>query len=175
MFEWTLCSTYKIADSLFNSKIRYGLQLLGKVRVNEVDETQEWLKNVQLMQNKLARFLNGTLVKDKISTLSILEKFNMLSVNQMNAQSKMTEAWKIMNTPNYPTKWELKITTEEERTTRSTTANTIPESARSRLTQASFNNDAKKLWNMAPVKIKSCASINTAKKAIKSFVKTLPF
>ena len=34
----------------------------------------------------------------------------MLSVNQMNAQIKITEAWKINNIKDYPTKWEHKIT-----------------------------------------------------------------
>ena len=103
-----------IADSLFNSKIRYGLQLLGKVRLSEEDETQSWLKNVQLMQNKLTRFLNGSFVKDKISTKSILNNLNMLSVNQMNAQIKLSEAWKVTNVPDYPTKWELKTTADDE-------------------------------------------------------------
>ena len=59
------------------------------------------------MQNKLTRFLNGSFVKDKISTKSILNNLNMLSVNQMNAQIKLSEAWKVTNVPDYPTKWEL--------------------------------------------------------------------
>ena len=65
-------------------------------------------------------FLNGTQIKDKSSTKSILDSLNMLSFNQMNAQIKLTEAWKISNIPNYPTKWELKTTQEDERTTRAT-------------------------------------------------------
>ena len=163
-----------IADSLFNSKIRYGLQLLGKVRLSEEDETQSWLKNVQLMQNKLTRFLNGSFVKDKISTKSILNNLNMLSVNQMNAQIKLSEAWKVTNVPDYPTKWELKTTADDERLTRATGANHIPETAKSNLTQASFNNDAKRLWNKAPLSIKNSTTIQMAKKNIKTFVKSLP-
>ena len=60
------------------------------------------------MQNKLLRFLNGTNVSDKVNTTDILNKLNLLSVSQMNAQSKLTEAWKINNITNYPTKWDLK-------------------------------------------------------------------
>ena len=82
-------------------KLGNGLQLLGKVRLTETDETQAWLKSIQLAQNKMTRFLNGTLVKDKISTKSIVKSLNMLSVNQMNAQIKLTEAWKISNVTNY--------------------------------------------------------------------------
>ena len=98
----------------------------------------------------------------------------MLSINQMNAQIKLTEGWKISNIPNYPTKWAKKSTAEDERQTRSTSSNHIPESAKSTKTQAGFNNDAKKLWNKAPQDIKDCSSLQMAKKAIKTFVKQLP-
>ena len=41
----------KVADSIFNSKIRYGLQLMGKVRIQDEDgEMQKDLKSIQLMQ-----------------------------------------------------------------------------------------------------------------------------
>ena len=126
------------------------------------------------MQNKLTRFLNGTFIKDKISTKNILNNLNMLSVNQMSAQIKLTEAWKITNIPNYPTKWELKTIAEDERSTRATAANHIPESAKSKITQATYNNDAKRLWNKVPQIIKTSTSIQVAKKNIKTCVKTLP-
>ena len=122
----------------------------------------------------LTRFLNGTFIKDKISTKSILSNLDMLSINQMNAQIKITEGWKINNTMNYPTKWEHKTTAEDKRTTRANSDKKIPETAKSKTTQASFNNDAKKLWNKIPQNIKDCTSIQMAKKAIKQFVKTLP-
>ena len=138
------------------------------------DELQGWSKNIQLMQNKLLRFLNGTVISDKVNTNSILNNLNLLSVNQMNAQAKLNEAWKINNITEYPIKWELKHTDENERQTRATSANNIPEKAKSKLTQSSLNNDAKKLWNKAPGSIKLCINIKTAEKAIKTFVKTLP-
>ena len=50
----------------------------------------------------------------------------------------------------------------------------IPETAKSKTTQSSFNNDAKKLWNKIPQNIKDCPSLYMAKKAIRQFVKTLP-
>ena len=60
-----------------------------------------------------------------------------------------------------------KTTAEDERHTRATAANNIPERARSKITQASFNNDAKKLWNKAPLNIKNSISFQMAKKNIK--------
>ena len=138
------------------------------------DESQGWMKKIQLLQNKLTRFLNGNQIKDKISTKTNLSKLNMLSVNQMNAQIKLTQAWKITQLPEYPIKWEMKKTKDDERLTRATLANMVPETARSILSQATFNNDAKKIWNMAPSSIKECTSLYSAKNAIKNFVATLP-
>ena len=169
-----ICALKKIADSLFVSKIRYGLQLLGKVRLLDLDETQSWLKKTQLMHNKLTRLLNGTNITDKIATKQILKNLNMISVNQLNAQIKLTEAWKITYVPGYPISYELKSTNEDERQTRATSANIVPETARTSLSQATFNNDAKKLWNQAPLSIKNCNNITGAKRAIKEFVVTLP-
>ena len=94
----------KVVDGLFTSKVRYGLQLLGNVRTSSEDPTCSDLKAIQLVQNKLLRSLNGSLVRDKISTVSLLKKFNILSVNQLNAQAKLLEMWKALNVPNYPLK-----------------------------------------------------------------------
>ena len=97
----------------------------------------------------------------------------MLSVN-LNAQSKLNEAWKINNVKDYPTKWELKSPAEDERQTRAISTLNIPETAKSRLTQSGYNNDEKKLWNKAPNSIKNSTLIQMAKKAIKTFVKQIP-
>ena len=86
----------------------------------------------------------------------------------------MTEAWKITHIPEYPIKWELKSTQEDERQTRATESKKIPESARSTLSQSTFNNDAKKIWNLAPKNIKECSSLISAKSAIKKYVAGLP-
>ena len=37
-----------------------------------------------------------------------------------------------------------------------------------------FFNDAAKLWNVAPNNIRSCKTLNTAKKFIKMYIQTLP-
>ena len=46
----------RVADSLYTSKIRYGIQLMGKVRTSVVDPINSLLKKVQVAQNKFARF-----------------------------------------------------------------------------------------------------------------------
>ena len=83
-----------MAESIFTSKIRYGLQLLGRIRWTDADPKCEDLMAIQKTQNKLTRFLNNSIITDKISTKTLLKNINGLSVNQLNAQIKLTELWK---------------------------------------------------------------------------------
>ena len=169
-------SIKKIADSLYTSKLRYGLPLFGKIKWNVTDTQEKWLKDLQLNQNKMLRLMNGTRIKDKISTKSILKKFDLLSVNQMNAQIKLLDMWKATNIAEYPTKVKtMEINNGASRaTTRSITNGKLLEIGISSLAKDTFYNDAVKAWNAAPEVIKNCTTIWTAKKQIKSFVKSLP-
>ena len=92
----------KVAESLFNLKIRYGLQLCGRIRWNVSDPTTKLMKDLQVSQNKMLRLLNNTRISDKISTMSLLEKFNMMSVNQINAQIKLSEMKKAVRDEDHP-------------------------------------------------------------------------
>ena len=92
----------KAADSLFNSKIRYGLQLLGKVKMSANESQNLMLQDIQLAQNKLIRFLNNKRISDKISTETLMLNVKMLSVNRMNAQIKLTEVCKALNQMDTP-------------------------------------------------------------------------
>ena len=90
--------------SIFTSKVRYGLQLLGKIRWSDQDSKQGDLQEIQALHNKMLRLLNGSTIEDKVSTKSLLANLNLLSVNQMNAQIKIAEAWKCSTIPDYPLK-----------------------------------------------------------------------
>ena len=92
--------------------------------VTESDPTNGLLAKLQITQNKMARFLNNTKISDKISNKEIYHKQNLLSVNQLNGQIKLTEVWKSINKTNYPIKWEIKsIPTDGSRVTRSSNIN----------------------------------------------------
>ena len=60
------------------------------------------MKMVQIAQSKLLRVLDNSRIKDKRRKKDMLDKFDMLSVNQTAAQIKLTEAWKAMNDKEYP-------------------------------------------------------------------------
>ena len=120
------------------------------------------------------RALNGTRVKDMVSTSALLTKFGMLSVNQLNAQVKVMEVWKAMNVVNYP----LKINHQSYEVNRTNTRADVKEKpiefGMSNLVQKSCVSDAIRLWNMAPSAITSSSSLSQARKEIKKFVKLLP-
>ena len=52
----------KLADGLFTSKIRFGLQLLAKVRINDIDAINQDIENIQKVQNKLLRLLTNKII-----------------------------------------------------------------------------------------------------------------
>ena len=124
----------------------------------------------------MARFLNGTNLLDRINTEVVFKNTNLLSINQLNAQIKLSEVWKSLNLQNYPTQWEL-VTNNEEfsaRNLRSADKSLLKTVGRSKIAESTFINDAAKIWNEAPLEIKNCKSLFTAKKEIKKYIKTLP-
>ena len=164
----------KVANSIFNSKIRYGLQLLGKIRWTNEDSEQGDLKAIQKVQNKMLRLINGSRLTDKISTKLLLSRVNMLSVNQINAQAKIMEVWKATHDPDHPLKIERLVHDPKACVTRSVINGDLKEFGKSGLVQSTFLNDASKAWNNCPREVKDCDSIWKAKKAIKNFVEKLP-
>ena len=50
----------------------------------------------------------------------------------------------------------------------------LVENGRSKKAKKTFINDSARVWNNAPRQIKSCISLSSVKKEIKTFVKTLP-
>ena len=165
----------RIVDSLFTSKLRYSLQLLGKVRTKAEDSTNGLLAKLQVTQNRMARFLNGTNLLDKVSNIDIFKNNHILSVNQLNCQIKLTEVWKAMNDMNYPIKWDVKPPpAEDARATRSTNVITLLESRNSSIEEATFIIDAAKVWNLAPQSLKDCKSLFSVKREIKKFAVSLP-
>ena len=63
----------RVSDSIYTSKIRYGLQLFSKVRWSESEQKDGVMMDLQKTQNKMFRFLNKTTISDKIRTVVIME------------------------------------------------------------------------------------------------------
>ena len=120
------------------SKIWYGLQLLGSVRWNDSDPTNQELESIQKCQNKLLLVLNSTRVSDKVSIKSMLKKMNMLSVNLINAQIKLSEMCKSTHIPNYPVKTKQIIRSEDVVNTRAVSKGQLKEVLQTNSSQKTF-------------------------------------
>ena len=72
----------------------------------------------------------------------MLEKHNMLSINQLNAQIKLTEIWKAVKDEDHPFKIQVQIPNPEERTSRGQAAGYIKSTALSNITKKTFINDS---------------------------------
>ena len=164
----------KVADSIFMSKLRYGLQLLGKVSWSNLDPVQGDLLAILKVQNKMVRLLNGKSLLDKINTKKLLANVNMLSVNQLNAQIKLTEVWKAMQDQHHPMKIEKVIHGDSACLTRSVMKGDLKEFGKTEMVQSTYLSDASKVWNKCPININESLTLGVAKKTIKAFVSTLP-
>ena len=95
-----------VVHSLWMSRLRYGLQLYSRSVLKEEDPRSSTLKTLQITQNRMLRAINKTKICDRISVQSMLKKFNLLSVNQLAIQIKLTEVWKSINVPSHPLRLE---------------------------------------------------------------------
>ncbi len=95
---------------------------------------------VQRAQNKMLRVLDGAqkLMVYQKSTKCLLEEQNMLSVNQMAAQIKLTEMKKASNDPQYPIKIKTQENQEEGMGSRSGTYGDLTGSGGSARAKKSF-------------------------------------
>ena len=148
--------------------------MCGKIRWKDSDPTPKLMKDLQQSQNKMLRLLNGSRLSDKISTASLLVKFNMLSVKQINAQMKLSEMWKAVNDSDHPFELTKRESGPNVRAMRSITNEELPVQSFSELSKNTFINDGIKAWNLAPSQIKICTSYASAKNEIKKFVKSIP-
>ena len=127
------------------------------------DPTNANMDNLQIAQNKMARVLENVTLIDRTPTSVLLKNQNMLSVNQISAQIKLTEIWKAINIPNFPIKVTKQTSQEDARTTRGVTKGKLVEEGSSNLILNSFKGDAIRLWNKAPEVIKDTKTLHTAK------------
>ena len=124
----------------------------------------------------MLRAINGTKISDQVSIKSMLEKYNLLSVNQLAAQIKLNEVWKSLNSVDYP----IKLNTYNPalvdgiHSLRQKDNRIFKDTCKLQKSKMSFNVDAARLWNAAPPTVRNAVSSYAAKKTILAFVKTLP-
>ena len=166
----------RLAHSLWTSKLRYGLQLCSQIRTKETDSQNTYMQAAQVAQNKMLRLLDNSTLSDRVPTVDLLKRANMLSVNQLAANIKLNEAWKANNIENYPIQLEANHENliHTDRITRPHIRRLWKEDGKTTTAKESFSRSTAKLWNQAPQSLKESKSLTTAKKAIREYCKTLP-
>ena len=159
----------KIVQTLWMSKLRYGLQFCSQVRTKSDDPINQNVKAIQVAQNKMLR-----MIEDHISTKFLLEKHNIPSVNQLNGEIKLLEAWKSVNISDYPFKMEANNLNKNvsDRILRPSSLKIWKDSAKSKSGTNSFSIDTAKIWNNCPEVIKQARSVGIAKSEIKKHCKS---
>jgi hypothetical protein len=135
----------KVVDSIWTSKLRYGLQLWATVRTENSDAVKKLVSEVQKAQNRLLRILERKRISDKVPIREMLDNQNMLSVNQLAAQIKLAEVWKARNGENYPVKMEFRTVNENGTSTRGATNGKAVETGKTQKSRATFMGDATRL------------------------------
>jgi hypothetical protein len=102
------------------------------VRLVEEDPTGGDLKAIQFV-------LNSTKIKDKVSIINMLKKFDLMSVNQINATKKLLEIWKSLNLKNYPLQVEQQSPKTETISTRTCTIGRLCEVGKSDILQKNLH------------------------------------
>ena len=128
------------------------------------DVENNLIGSIQVIQNKLARFLTGKKLMDKIPTKEIFNELKIPSVNQINAQIKLLEVWKSQQSDSYRTQWRTRNDAALDRRTRASKENLLHESYGCNILNSTFINDAARVWNLAPNSIKISTSISAATK-----------
>ena len=82
-------------------------------RTTNEQPTSQIMKELQKSQKKLLRVLTRKKVSDRIKIEDMLTSLQMMSVNQIAAQIKLTEMWEALNDSQYPLIVEQKSETED--------------------------------------------------------------
>ena len=106
----------------------------------------------------------------------MLEKFNLLSVNQLAAKIKLLEVWKMVKTEGGPLQLDnyKPMNSKNKHDLRDQQNRIFNDSCRLLKSEQSFHVDAAKLWNGAPLEIRSSLTISAAKSATTKYCLTLP-
>ena len=165
----------KVIQSLWMSKLRYGLQLCNQVRVNSTDTENQNMKSIQVAQNKMMRMLDGISLKEHVTSSSLLKKYNLPLVNQLAGEIKLMEAWKSTHVPSYPFQMRENNPNRPlvDREVRLNTNKKWKDYAKTKAASVSMSIDCARLWNLAPSVVTNAETKFTAKREIKKFSRSL--
>ena len=149
----------QVAQGLIFSKIRYGLPVYGKPRLEESDPLTSYCRTLQTTINGVMRVISNKTLADKVPIRDLHASTGLPSLNQMVVQSTLMETWKLMRSEDSPF----------QKVVGRTRAATAGELIIPKGEKAGFLYNGAKIWNMASSEIKEATTTFTVKKLIKNF------
>ena len=90
-----------VAESIFNSVIRYGIAVYLKPVFEKEEVKAKTLsteaRKIQTVQNKMLRVIFGYKLEDQINMEKLRTNIGMFSVNQLNCYHVLMEAFNVVN------------------------------------------------------------------------------
>ena len=164
-----------VADGIFMSILRYGLPVFCPVRIREEEPKHNSIDKIRVVFNDCLRLLTNHKRKEHVKIEDMLTQLGWLSINQLCAETRLIEAWKSEHLENYCI-GDMLIRKEKSShmKTRSNNQTTFKSGQHDKFTNGSFMQRTAEIWNQAPKGVKEATELPQAKRAIRTFVKTLP-
>ena len=163
-----------IAESIFNSKIRYGIAVYLKPTFDREEVKTEKLskhtKELQVVQNSMIRVIRGLKQADHINMRKVRKQINMLSVNQMSVYHTAMEAYNITNRTSSEQLQEKLIRHEGRHSERSAANNELYVPKEPRIQCTGFSYLGPKLYNMLTAEIKNAKSMDDFKSKLMEWI-----
>ena len=87
----------QVAEALFMSKLRYGIAVYCKPKLNEQDSTNKMLKELTVLQNEMMRIITGKKCKDKVSIKYLRDTTKTTSVNHVACYHILMETYGVIH------------------------------------------------------------------------------
>ena len=65
------------AHGIILSKVRYGLAVYGEVKIHKSEPSTGRMKRLQVALNRIARFITGVKLQDRMTTDEVLKRANL--------------------------------------------------------------------------------------------------
>ena len=164
----------KVADAIFCSVLRYELAIFCPIQILQTDPKPSCIQGIRVAYHNLLRLLCYTKRESHTSIESMLEKLDWLSVNQLSCEIRLIEVWKAINYENHCHNGLFEIAHTNQGNTRSAGLNKLKSCFKTKIRENSYSYPSIQIWNSAPSDVTTAATETKARKAIRSYVKTLP-
>ena len=159
-----------IAESIFMSKIRYGIAVYMKPRIQDEDSQSRDLHKLQVLQNDMVRMLSMKRRSDKVNMADLRRKMGIMSVNQIAVYHILIETFNIVHYNSVEKIRNKLIVEKSEKALRSSAKGQLAVIKRPKENCLGFTYSASKLWNKLPKEISCQESPKTFKKMVKAWI-----